>query len=253
MKIYFLLITVFILLSPNVYAQFEIKTNEGKKIQGKIVSVTEETIVVSVYSQTRKESTNVIMKKNDILQIFDLIEDKDVTKDYLQKDTQQIQNKETEPESNNQTDELKSLPKRLKEEANKPNTLDPRNKTTENSFNTMLDFGVTTQYYHQLSGDGTFHYTPDFSLSYYFNKLSHDNEHRTGASKRVIPSSFLTMNIELGPYYSNSPGQFALRLNGAGLVSDMVAIGGGIIYHTINVEASAYQSGYTVTDLGFFH
>ncbi len=98
-------------------------------------------------------------------------------------------------------------------------------------YNTEIAVQGVMRRYPQRSGDWTKQNEAGFSAIYNFNSLVHDNTHRSMASKAVIPTSWVGASLNYGPLYNNSDSPYLFRVFGAGLVSDNIGIGGGIIYH----------------------
>jgi hypothetical protein len=69
-----------------------------------------------------------------------------------------------------------------------------------------------------------FGYGMDFTWS--FMPLRHDLPHRTAAAKEVVEKHWMSASGQIGPQYSDGPETFAVRVMGAGLVTDRFGIGG---------------------------
>lgn len=67
-------------------------------------------------------------------------------------------------------------------------------------------------------------YGMDFTWS--FMPLRHDLPHRTVAAKEVVEKHWVGVSGQIGPQYSDGPETFAVRVMGAGLVTDRFGIGG---------------------------
>lgn len=76
-------VLVLFLLPSFVFAQFEVKLKGGDKVQGKFVSETASTLSLSIFSKNRDAFITATLEKVEMVSVYDLTEDQDVTSKYL--------------------------------------------------------------------------------------------------------------------------------------------------------------------------
>lgn len=113
------------------------------------------------------------------------------------------------------------------------------------------EVGATARYLHYngkpFYGLDQRAYGMDFT--YNFHPVIHDIEHPTQVSKALQPKGFISVDFVIGPTYKKGPDIYTGRLLGAGLVSEAIAIGGGILFESLSFSwTDSYFGGLTYTN-----
>lgn len=113
------------------------------------------------------------------------------------------------------------------------------------------ELGATARYLHY---NGKPFYGLDqrafgMDFTYNFHPVIHDMEHTTQVSKALQPKGFISVDFVIGPTYKKGPDLYTGRLLGAGLVSEAIAIGGGILFESLSFSwTDSYFGGLTYTN-----
>ena len=90
-----------------------------------------------------------------------------------------------------------------------------------------------------------------FGYEYTSTPRLHDDEHRTAASKSVVPTSYYSVLLTSGPYGSNTVEKSTEHLFGGYLVNPGLAVGAGVL-HTRESEKTLMLFNYLITSIEMF-
>jgi hypothetical protein len=83
-------------------------------------------------------------------------------------------------------------------------------------------------------------YLPGLSFYHSSIPLPQDAEHTTSASREVLPKSEIGGTVTMGPLYSHAPTAYQVLLEGAVLLTPVMALGGSISYERMDDEYTGW-------------
>lgn len=104
--------------------------------------------------------------------------------------------------------------------------------------------GLQTTYVNYVNVSKSSSYKEQFlpGLSFYHSSipLPQDAEHMTSASREVLPKSEIGGTVTMGPLYSDAPTAYQVLLEGAVLLTPVMALGGSVSYERMDDEHTGW-------------
>jgi hypothetical protein len=263
------------------FAQHEISMRDGTRVEGKVLTSEGTALRVKVFLKSRGDYTEVMLEKESITRIWDVVSDRDVTRDFLGGPETSPATRPTDVapppmqqpispapspapvndatnahQSQGQNRDMTPLPR----EHNSPPVASRRGGDIQaeiksfprsETFNGEIGASALLIHYfdYPSSAENQFALIGDFVYS--FHPLAHNARYPTRASKMAIPKGFLGAELTVGPTYKDGPDHLTFRASGAGLVSKNIAIGAALLVEDLTQSVSYYWQDIEFTTSEF--